>query len=160
MDKKKKSFVLYKDWEKPISELKDNDAGFLFYCILRWVNGLEYELKDSFRDLFEAIQEQIMYEWSKFNPKTEKYHWNYKGGITPENRIIRNSSRMKYWRTSIFERDNYTCQTCGELGGELNAHHIKFFADYPELRFEISNGITLCKQCHINEHKRLRNEKR
>lgn len=52
------------------------------------------------------------------------------------------------WRTTVFERDAYTCQMCGERGGMLNAHHIKPWKDYPTLRHDIANGITLCLHCH------------
>lgn len=55
---------------------------------------------------------------------------------------------LLYWRKFIYKRDNYTCQRCGEHGGYLNSHHILNFWLYPELRFEISNGITFCKKCH------------
>lgn len=63
-------------------------------------------------------------------------------------------SRYKYkvWRTTIYERDNYTCQDCGKRGGKLNAHHIKPWKQYPSLRYEISNGITLCWDCHKKAH--------
>lgn len=158
MAKDKNGFILYKTWLEPISKLSKSDAGKLFLAILEFVNDIEPKIEESFEDLYLAITEQIVYEWSKFNPKTNKYHWNYKGGITPENHIIRNSKEIKYWRKQVFERDNYTCQHCNQKGGVLNAHHIKQFAHFPELRFEVSNGITLCKECHINEHKRLRNE--
>jgi len=72
----------------------------------------------------------------------------WKGGITPRNRILRNSSKYKIWRYSVFERDDYTCQTCGQRGGDLNADHIKSWADFPQFRFSISNGRTLCVPCH------------
>lgn len=60
---------------------------------------------------------------------------------------------------NLFKRDNYTCQHCNKKGGELNAHHIKTFAKFPELRFDVNNGLTLCKNYHINLHKNLRNER-
>jgi hypothetical protein len=60
------------------------------------------------------------------------------------------------WRKLVFERDDYTCQMCGERGKELNAHHIKKWPECIELRTELKNGITLCKECHKELHRKER----
>lgn len=80
-------------------------------------------------------------------------HWNWKGGVSDNNVRIRQSSEYKNWRYSVFVRDKFTCKVCGQVGGSLEAHHIKSFTDYPEYRFEIDNGITYCKECHKSKHK-------
>ena len=82
-----------------------------------------------------------------------KNNSNWKGGINPINDTIRKSIEMRLWRESVFARDNWTCQKCGQKGGKLHSHHIKNFAQYPKLRFAIDNGTTLCKKCHIKFHK-------
>jgi len=80
-------------------------------------------------------------------------HYNWKGGRTSKNQLIRTSFEYKLWRTAVFERDNYTCIWCDARSGNgkevvLNADHIKPFALFPELRFAIDNGRTLCVPCH------------
>lgn len=74
---------------------------------------------------------------------------NWKGGVTPKHEIIRKSLEYKLWREAVFKRDSYTCVWCGQKGRKLNADHIKPFSLFPELRFELSNGRTLCKGCHL-----------
>jgi hypothetical protein len=77
----------------------------------------------------------------------------WRGGVSPKNLLAKASIDYKLWREKVFERDNYTCQKCGARSGNgytvyLNAHHIKPFFLYKELRFLVSNGITLCEKCH------------
>jgi hypothetical protein len=78
----------------------------------------------------------------------------WKGGITYQNDILRKISKGKLWRKAVFQRDNFTCQKCGQSGGRLVAHHIFNFADFPEYRYLVENGITLCKKCHNEFHKK------
>lgn len=72
----------------------------------------------------------------------------WKGGITPLRKKLYFSKKYKQWRKDIFGRDNFACQCCGVVGGELNADHIRPWAFFPELRFDINNGRTLCVNCH------------
>jgi hypothetical protein len=80
-------------------------------------------------------------------------HWHWRGGVTSENMKIRNCEEYRLWRNAVFARDRYTCIWCGKKSGNgkttiLHVDHIKPFALYPELRFAIDNGRTLCINCH------------
>jgi len=79
----------------------------------------------------------------------------WKGGITTENEKFRKSPEYKQWRKDVLKRDKYICQECGQVGGKLQAHHIKSFSKYPEFRLVIDNGITLCISCHKKIHPNL-----
>lgn len=71
----------------------------------------------------------------------------------PENERIRKSIEYKLFRKVCLERDNFTDAKTGQRGGRLVVHHINNFADYPELRLAIDNGITLSKESHELFHK-------
>lgn len=81
-------------------------------------------------------------------------HWNWKDGQHQRNILIRYSIEYRLWREAVFARDNWTCNKCRVKGGKLNAHHVKRFSLYPELRFAIDNGVTLCKSCHKEVHRK------
>ena len=83
-----------------------------------------------------------MERWQKENNP------NWKGGITKENEKIRKTIEYKNWRRACMERDNFTCQICLKRGGDLEIDHIKPQSLFPELRFELTNGRTLCIPCH------------
>lgn len=90
----------------------------------------------------------------------------WKGGITPLNKMIRESFEYREWVRKVFERDNYTCQKCKVRGGYLEVHHIKLFslilkenniktledARNCEELWNVDNGITYCEDCHDEEH--------
>ena len=74
---------------------------------------------------------------------------------THEQRVKeRKTSKDRLWRTAVFERDKYPCQSCGyEKGHILVAHHIRSYFKYKELRYDVNNGVTLCEDCHKEYHK-------
>jgi hypothetical protein len=65
----------------------------------------------------------------------------------PSNETVA-SGRLDEWSDAVRARDNNVCQLCGADKGQMHAHHIKRQSDYPSLTFEVSNGITLCRDCH------------
>jgi len=79
---------------------------------------------------------------------------NWKGATW--RRVIRDSSEYKEWRNMVYARDNWTCQDCGIRGGDLHAHHVFTFKEFPEHRFNVWNGITLCLGCHGKIHPNLK----
>ena len=87
----------------------------------------------------------------KANLGDRRYNW--KGGISREQMRKRQSMHMRDARNACFKRDNYTCRACGQRGGKLNAHHVWPFQSFPKLMYEVSNLVTLCKQCHDEFHK-------
>ena len=72
---------------------------------------------------------------------------SWKGGKTSEIMLLRTSIEYKLWRLSVFKRDNFRCIWCNS-NKRIEADHIKPFAYFPELRFAIDNGRTLCHKCH------------
>lgn len=83
-----------------------------------------------------------------------KDHYRWNSNLTDEDRVNRRDiNENAVWRKSVYERDDYTCQITGERGGKIVAHHIKPYHKYKDLRFDVSNGITLNKEFHIFAHK-------
>lgn len=61
----------------------------------------------------------------------------------------------QYWRLQTLIRDTYTCQACGLRDAEIvEVDHIKSKKQYPQLRFDITNLVTLCPNCHVRKTKR------
>ena len=115
------------------------------------------------KKLSEAHLGQVPWNKGLKGYKAGNLHWAYgkkrpevsgsnsnlwRGGVLSEHKAIRRGAENKRWRKQVFERDDYTCQACGERGGELHADHDLPFALFPDLRFEVLNGQTLCVSCH------------
>jgi hypothetical protein len=70
----------------------------------------------------------------------------------------RNNPNDKQWKYAVYKRDNFICRINNQdCSGRIEAHHILSWNDYPELRFNINNGITLC---HAHHPKKRAEEKR
>lgn len=74
--------------------------------------------------------------------------WNWKGGISPLRQIEMGRYEYKLWRFSVYKRDGFACVLCGAHGGKIHAHHIRPWRNHEELRYDVNNGVTLCKPCH------------
>lgn len=117
------------------------------------------------RGIMKAWNKGLPAPWAKNNPQTYKKGIPrpdsqgskspaWRGGVNPINNSIRKSLETRLWRKFCLERDNFTCQKYGTRGGVLRVHHINNFADFPELRFVVNNGITLSDKAHLEFHKK------
>lgn len=87
-------------------------------------------------------------DWASANLRGENGR-AYVHGKCRENLLIRASREYKAWRLAVIERDGGKCVMC-KSERQIEVDHIKDFALYPELRFDINNGRVLCKPCHKN----------
>lgn len=123
------------------SNFKQNKDNF---CNLSCANKAKNHPKGKDHPSYGIRRPDVSKRMRENNPtKSGAENPNWKGGISK--REI--SNRYKEWRRSIFGRDDSTCQLCG-IRDSLEVHHIKKYSEYPELRFDICNGITFCKECH------------
>lgn len=106
--------------------------------------------KDGFHGKHTEATKQKMRE-KAIGRNAGSKHYLWKGdGARP--RTIRNRAMIgaeyRNWRKAVFERDDYTCQICGQRGGKLHADHIVEWQEDPEKRYDLDNGRTLCVACH------------
>jgi hypothetical protein len=85
---------------------------------------------------------------------TGEAHWNWKGGVSEREHLERNSARYRTWRDAVYLRDGWRCVVCGKKcqKGDIAADHIVPWNEVPRLRYEVSNGRTLCRACHAHRH--------
>lgn len=96
---------------------------------------------------------------SKFYRGSRHPSWKPNKSSRAYSNAARCSAAYKDWRKAVFQRDNYTCQICKVRGGNLHAHHLNGFTNFPNLRYDLNNGITLCVEHHTEFHRQygLRN---
>lgn len=82
-------------------------------------------------------------------------HHSWKGGTSTLHEYLRKRYEFTNWRNQVYERDNYICWLCSKQGGYLHPHHILPFADFPESRYDVDNGMTLCDKHHKIIHSKI-----
>lgn len=76
-------------------------------------------------------------------------HKRYNHDLTDEERIIkRNYKEYGEFLKAVLERDNYTCIITGQVGGQLQVHHLNGYNWYVDGRVDPNNAVTLTKQIH------------
>ena len=139
MKQVKNSFIMYADVIEYTEDLTDEQLGQLYRAQLQYANGVEPVVTDP----------EVQGIW-----RVVKL-WMTNGKFASD-KAERNSAKYRRFKADVLARDGYTCQMCGQRNCELHVHHIKRFSRFPALRTTVSNGITLCKECHRLVHKNER----
>ena len=92
---------------------------------------------------------------SKFYRGSNHHSWRPDKSPSSYVNAVRRSAEYRDWRKAVYVRDAYTCQICGRRGGHLHAHHLNSFTAFPDLRYELANGVTLCSEHHIQFHRQF-----
>ena len=133
-------FVLRTEFASTVFKMDDERAGnFIKALFYFFETGDRTWLPEGFTDIVTADTETFEFRYIKHGRGTPEY---------------------RKWKKAVFTRDNFTCQMCGNVGGALNAHHIKPYANFMELRYDVNNGITLCEECHKEIHRKVGQDER
>lgn len=141
----------------------------IFGCDRRTIENLMKRFGIPARDLFE--RQRFIECKTRFKKGCHAWNKDSNPNLLFEKKVRNFVNADFKWYKQVFERDNYTCQSCGERGNKLNAHHITsikqlvndFVKCYGEdiekikkykLILSLDNGITLCEKCHRNLHRK------
>jgi hypothetical protein len=121
--------------------------------------GKEFKTFQCLKDRSRFCSNKCMEDWLSTALRGEN-HYNWKGGVSGERKLEMSRREYMEWRRLVFEHDHYTCQKCGDKRGHnLQAHHIERWVDNHALRFDVNNGITLCRDCHKAAHRKVKEAK-
>ena len=125
--------------------------------ILNWHKYHPASGKEMLRKLYRSAENVKSAEFRFYLAHVfRSYHgwgWVDKIDYKPRPQDSRRSSKYNTWRMAVYRRDGFKCRFCGD-DDQIHAHHIKPWADYPDLRFDVDNGITLCPTCHRAIHRK------
>jgi len=113
----------------------------------------------------EKIKEYRKKKYRKGERKEEmkeygkKYRQSKHGKEVRKKYLEQNPGKYRYedpeyieWSWQVKNKSNFTCQVCDKLGGALNSHHLNGWKNFPNERYNIENGVCLCKECHKRYH--------
>lgn len=142
----------------------NENSEYIFYADKRRGNelikeGLRILVNDGMIDVYESGKSFSSNRWlivvrpSDYYMTGSNKEYNLKKVSCLYNSRRRSTNGYSKFRIAVLVRDNYTCQECG-CTENLTVHHIKEYVNYPELRTTVSNGITLCQNCHKERHRK------
>jgi 5-methylcytosine-specific restriction endonuclease McrA len=115
---------------------------------LQWANGVRILPKGlTMKGHHWKVKDTSKMSESRTGEKN--WRWITDRTIALERHQEKNSLDWKQWRMEVFSRDKYTCQECGDSGVYIEPHHIVPLRSDRSKIFEVTNGITLCRPCHM-----------
>jgi hypothetical protein len=66
------------------------------------------------------------------------------------NQEWRKSREYRIWRAGVVRRD-VRCVICDDIKNR-HAHHLNNADEHSEQRYDVGNGVTLCRDCHRHYH--------
>ena len=112
---------------------------------------VQYRTDESIRNKLSASwikKGQRLSPGTEYKKGSENSNWN--NGSSFLRQSLGNSKYVK-WRKAVLERDGNVCRICNKDYGKMETDHIKPWALFPGLRFDIQNGQVLCRECHIDK---------
>ena len=150
---------------KKLRMTKNGDKNLIIYLKLKLLslkNNNKIYFEGFEENLFNQLELQIDENKDEIKTTVEFLLKNHLASYTDDfvlkidnvtSKRNRSTKEYKLWRQKVFLKNKYTCQNCNKKGVYLEAHHIKDWSNHYDLRFDVSNGLTLCKECHKLIHK-------
>ncbi len=128
------------------------------YCSRKCLfSSSTYKAIISQRKMGKTISEEVKEKLSLAFRGSKSSLWMGGRGLIAKN--LRQHPEYIQWRRKVVKRDEYKCVECGSKIN-LQADHIIPVVENPKLIFNVDNGRTLCRDCHIqitNEWRKSKN---
>ena len=119
-----------------------------------WCKECEQQYRQQHKEHYKQLSKQYRQQHKEHLKQLwKKWYQQHKEHKKQYNKQYNKNYKypLQRWSIAVKKRDNYTCQLCGSKKN-LVAHHVLSKERFPNLMYNVSNGITLCKSCHVKEH--------